>query len=258
MFRFRPAAVLLAASLLALVLSGAALLMPDGRSAVGVVPDATDAATRPESGSGTTTAPASAASPSPYSEDLEQSETRSTPGTTDDPTPPPPPTAPAIPTRSAAIADLPVATRSAPTRLAVDGLGIDAPVTEVGVEPGSGAMVVPEDPAVAGWYAYGPSPGDPGSAVVTAHVDSRRFGVGPFERLRDAEPGTPVTVAFEDGSTREFVVTGRRQYAKSELPVDDLFRRDGEPTLALVTCGGAFDPTVRRYEDNVVVYAVPA
>ena len=81
--------------------------------------------------------------------------------------------------------------------------------------------------------------------------------MGPFQRLRDAAPGTRVDVAFADGAVREFVVTGRRQYAKADLPVDELFRREGAPTLALVTCGGDFDPTLRRYEDNVVVYAAP-
>ncbi len=48
----------------------------------------------------------------------------------------------------------------------------------------------------------------------------------------------------------------RRQYGKELLPTDAIFAREGEPTLALVTCGGPFDG--RRYEDNVVVFARPA
>ena len=31
----------------------------------------------------------------------------------------------------------------------------------------------------------------------------------------------------------------------------------GPETLVLITCGGSFDPDIRRYRDNIVVYAVP-
>jgi hypothetical protein len=140
--------------------------------------------------------------------------------------------------------------------LRVAGLGIDVPVVEIGVE-GPGALAVPDDIGVAGWYRYGPVPGADGSAVVTAHVDSRTQGVGPFAALRRAAPGTPVVVASADGSERRFEVVGRRSYPKTTLPVAELFTRTGPPVLTLITCGGAFDPATRSYEENVVVYATP-
>jgi hypothetical protein len=46
-------------------------------------------------------------------------------------------------------------------------------------------------------------------------------------------------------------------YAKEELPVDQLFAREGAPVLTLVTCGGAFDRAEQRYLDNTVVSAAP-
>ena len=52
------------------------------------------------------------------------------------------------------------------------------------------------------------------------------------------------------------MVVGLR-YAKASLPAADVFARDVEPRLVLVTCGGAFDPATRHYADNVVAYAVP-
>ena len=44
--------------------------------------------------------------------------------------------------------------------------------------------------------------------------------------------------------------------AKSEVPLDRVFRRDGDPELKVITCGGSFD---RRdgYSDNVIVTARP-
>ncbi len=54
-----------------------------------------------------------------------------------------------------------------------------------------------------------------------------------------------------------FEVTDLRQYDKDELPFDEIFARDGDPRLTLITCGGAFNPSLLSYEDNVVVRAVP-
>jgi hypothetical protein len=174
----------------------------------------------------------------------------------------PPATAPSVPeigVRSGRLEDLP-APGPAPVGIRVDGVGIDAPVVEMGIEEGDeggSAVAVPEDVAVAGWYKYGPRPGEPGSAVVTAHVDSAAQGAGAFFPLRDAEEGSVVTVSYADGSEAAFEIVGRRTYPKSTLPVEELFTRTGDPVLTLITCGGAFDPVTRHYEENVVVFAEP-
>ena len=48
-----------------------------------------------------------------------------------------------------------------------------------------------------------------------------------------------------------------RRIPKGELPVDEVFARDGAPHLTLVTCGGAFDYDAHAYTENVVVVARP-
>jgi hypothetical protein len=55
---------------------------------------------------------------------------------------------------------------------------------------------------------------------------------------------------------RRFRAVALTSFAKSELPADDIFRRSGDPVVTLITCGGAFNPSIGRYEDNVVAYAV--
>ena len=60
-----------------------------------------------------------------------------------------------------------------------------------------------------------------------------------------------------DGGTRTYQVVERAQYPKTALPAERIWASTGPETLVLITCGGAFNPEIRRYADNIVVYAVP-
>ena len=44
---------------------------------------------------------------------------------------------------------------------------------------------------------------------------------------------------------------------KLELPRERLWRNTGPEELVLITCGGDYTPEIRRYRENIVVYAVP-
>ena len=55
----------------------------------------------------------------------------------------------------------------------------------------------------------------------------------------------------------EFEVVERVQYNKKELPLERIFAKSGDPVLTLITCGGGFNQSLRSYDDNFVVYAVP-
>lgn len=142
---------------------------------------------------------------------------------------------------------------SIPGRLSIPALGVDAPVVPVGLEA-DGSMELPPAEDV-GWYEPGVRPGSPeGSAVLAAHVD---FGGkrGAFFDLRSLQTGAEVVVTSPDGGSQRFLVTDRAQYDKDTVPLDELFRSTGRPTLTLITCGGAFDRRVGHYEDNIVVRA---
>ena len=145
---------------------------------------------------------------------------------------------------------------SDPVRLSIPALGVDSPVVPVGLEP-DGTMEIP-GVSEAGWFEPGPRPGAPfGSAVIAAHVDyGGRPGV--FFDLRTLEVGNEITVTDDAGDPLTYLVTERYQVDKQELPIDELFRPGGAPTLTLITCGGAFDTGERSYQDNIVVRAVPA
>lgn len=169
------------------------------------------------------------------------------------------------PTTSTTTTTLPAPATSAPTtttlpplqpgRVRIPAIGVDAPVVPVGLEP-DGSMEVPSATDV-GWYRLGTQLGAPqGSAVLAAHVDyaGRK---GAFFRLRDLPDGAQIEVAGTDGRVLRYVVDTRLQVDKAQLPVDELFRTNGPPTLTLITCGGTFDRGARHYRDNIVVRARP-
>jgi hypothetical protein len=142
-------------------------------------------------------------------------------------------------------------------RVQIADLGIDMEVVPVGVESG-GFMELPPNPAIAGWYRFGPDPwSSDGNTVIAAHVDAPDYPIGPFADLRDLGPDAGVTVVGADGSVAAYGVVSVTYYPKQELPTKELFARAGTRALVLITCGGDFDSTTGHYDDNVVVVAAP-
>lgn len=144
----------------------------------------------------------------------------------------------------------------APVRLRIPAIDVDAPVDAVGIEPVTGDLAVPPSVDDVGWYRYGPGfSASAGSVVIAGHVDSAAEGKGAFFRLGTLDAGDEVTLTGADGTTRRFEVVARKRYAKTAVPLQDYFARDGALRLTLITCGGPFDPKTRHYRDNVVVTA---
>lgn len=161
----------------------------------------------------------------------------------------------AVPVRSGRLADDVVTTDAVqPVAIRVAGIGLQASVISVGVDDNDQFDVPAAD--TVGWYRYSASPGEPGASVLAAHVD---YGGAPgaFFDLAQVLPGDTLELEMEDGRILRYEVTGNTEYDKTELPAAELFRKDGESVLQLITCGGTFNPERRSYEANVVVTAVP-
>jgi len=144
--------------------------------------------------------------------------------------------------------------RESPVTLTIDDIELWGPITEVGIED-DGQLEVPDE-ATIGWYKYGSAPGLPGATVLAAHVSWNR-AIGPFYKLGELEPGAQVDVRLQDGATRTYQVVERTIYAKDELPRDRIWTTTGDEMLVLITCGGSYNSSIRRYRENIVVYAVP-
>ena len=160
---------------------------------------------------------------------------------------------PTVPTTKATLR--PVAEEPPPRRFRAGGIDVDLPVVAVGVDR-DGLMELPPTVREVAWYRYSARPGArSGTTVLAGHVDTLRDGLGPFVRLHELDEGDELSVDV-DGKARSYVVRSVEKVAKSEVPLDRVFRRDGPPELKVITCGGTFS---RRdgYRDNVIVTAVP-
>jgi sortase (surface protein transpeptidase) len=153
---------------------------------------------------------------------------------------------------SPAPSEAPVVERSAPVAISIPAIDLATSLSRLGLNA-DGTVQVPNDPAKAGWFRLGPSPGQLGSSVILGHVDSYQ-GPAVFYRLRFLQAGDRVAVTLADGVVARFVVTKVAMYQKERFPARRVYASHGGSALQLVTCGGRFDTVTRSYQSNVVVY----
>lgn len=142
---------------------------------------------------------------------------------------------------------------SPPVSVQVSALDIHSQLVQVGLNT-DGTVEVPSTYSKAAWYRLGPTPGALGAAVLLGHVDSYR-GPAVFFQLGAMRPGQVIDVTRADGSVAHFRVDAVKTYPKDAFPTETVYGPITYAGLRLVTCGGAFDHTTRRYDSNVVVFA---
>ncbi len=128
------------------------------------------------------------------------------------------------------------------------------PIRPIGLQP-DGQLEIPDETEI-GWYRHGATAGQAGATVLAAHV-SWNDTTGPFARLGTVEPGDQIELRLDDGSVRHYEVVERNMFGKLALPKERIWRRTGPEELVLITCGGSFNPELRSYRENIVVFAVP-
>jgi sortase (surface protein transpeptidase) len=142
---------------------------------------------------------------------------------------------------------------SKPVSIAIPRLRLRSDLVRLGVD-NQGAMEVPSDPAEAGWYDLGPTPGELGPAVIAGHV-TWNLVPAVFFRLGDLHRGDRLRVARRDGVTGIFEVRAVRRFPKVRFPTRAVFGTIDYAGLRLITCGGTYDASTHRYLDNIVVFA---
>ena len=141
-----------------------------------------------------------------------------------------------------------------PASLAIPAIGVDVPIRTVGLEA-DGQLEIPDETEV-GWYALGRPPARPAppcwpdTCRGTARP-ARSSGSPNWSRAPRSTSGWPTAPSARTRSSSGPSTPSRH------CPVDRIWRTGGPETLVLITCGGAFNPDIRRYADNIVVYAVP-
>jgi len=142
---------------------------------------------------------------------------------------------------------------SEPMAVSIPRIGVRSRLVKLGLKD-HGEMDTPGDPAVAGWFTGGPTPGALGPAVIAGHVTwngAREV----FYRLGSLRPGDEVTVARNDGKTAIFTVSRVARFSKARFPSRAVYGRIDHAGLRLITCGGTYDAAKHKYADNVIVFA---
>ncbi|NUK40476.1 class F sortase [Streptomyces lunaelactis] len=145
--------------------------------------------------------------------------------------------------------------RSAPKRLSILEIAVDAPFTELSVGA-SGQLDAPppDNNNLVGWFRGGATPGERGTSIVAGHVDTKT-GPAVFLLLSALKPGSRVDITREDGTVAIFTVDSVETFSKARFPNERVYADTPSPQLRLITCGGDYDRKAKDYEDNVVVFA---
>ncbi|MEV0226168.1 class F sortase [Streptomyces sp. NPDC050704] len=159
--------------------------------------------------------------------------------------------------RGDAHADRPTAAPLAPAlpdRVRIPSLGVDAPLTGLGLTP-RGSLDVPSATGknLAGWYESGITPGEKGTAIVAGHVDNAE-GPAVFYRLGALRKGSTIEVARRDGTVALFSVDAVEVYDARDFPDEKVYGAALRPELRVITCGGGYSAAT-GYQGNVVVFA---
>ena len=140
-----------------------------------------------------------------------------------------------------------------PLSITIPSLKVTSDLEQLGLGKNR-AMETPKDPAKAGWYRPGTTPGAIGPSVIAGHVTWD--GVpAVFFKLTELEPGDRIDVSRADGTTAVFTVDRTATYPKDDFPTVEVYRNLDHAGLRLITCGGDYSRENSRYADNVVVYA---
>jgi LPXTG-site transpeptidase (sortase) family protein len=146
--------------------------------------------------------------------------------------------------------------RSTPSRLRIPSIGVDTPVSSLGLASDGEVEVPPiEKNAPAGWFDGSPTPGQLGPSVILGHVTVGSYGDGVFLHLDKVRKGETVSVVRADGSVATFAVDRVRTVSKSHFPTSSVYGNVDRPELRLITCGGTRISGGGGYPDNVIVYA---
>ncbi|MCC8338864.1 class F sortase [Streptomyces sp. R1] len=143
---------------------------------------------------------------------------------------------------------------SPPDRVRIPAIGVDAPLTGLGLTA-TGSLDVPpaEKKNLAGWYEAGTTPGETGTAIVAGHVDNAE-GPAVFYRLGALKKGSTIEVDRRDGGVAVFTVDAVEVYAADAFPDEKVYGAADRPELRVITCGGAYSRST-GYQGNVVVFA---
>lgn len=141
-----------------------------------------------------------------------------------------------------------------PERLRIDAIGVDHEF-EI-LEVVDGVMQEPSGPDVATWYKESGRLGEMNNTLVAGHLNYWGVPKGIFFDLHTLEEGDTVEVTGSDGLAYVYEVRWVRMESNLAPPVPEVAAATDEPSLTLITCGGAWNAAISEYDQRTVVRAV--
>jgi LPXTG-site transpeptidase (sortase) family protein len=99
-------------------------------------------------------------------------------------------------------------------------------------------------------------PGEIGSAVLAGHVDNGLALPGVFKHLADVKNNDEIYITIGNTEKLRFKVISTAVYNYKDVPVQDIFGRDDDRYLTLVTCTGSLIRSEHTYDERLVVRAI--
>ena len=139
-----------------------------------------------------------------------------------------------------------------PRRIMLPTLNTEGFMQRVGLDQ-KGAMAVPENIGMAGWFVGGGVPGADGLSIIDGHVQGR-YAQGIFKNLARIAPGDVFRIEYGDRSTKTFQVVSIQNYPTAAVN-EPLFKHVSgiKAQLNLITCGGKYNAQTRQYDQRTLV-----
>ncbi|NMM85928.1 sortase [Rhodococcus sp. SRB_17] len=168
-----------------------------------------------------------------------------------------PPVPGSVVTSNQATATVPVHTPMTPNTLALDPVGVRAPIVDATVP--DGVLTPPDNVKNVGiWVDGAPLDSVTGTTLIAGHVNLTGQGNGALFDLGTISPGETIRTSDAAGKSTSWKVTAVTTRPKADgVEESVLAGHEGPRKLAVVTCGGElqFDGGVGNYADNVYLYA---
>jgi|SRR5579872_670725 len=140
-----------------------------------------------------------------------------------------------------------------PVKIEIPSINLNAVVVKTGLEA-NGALHVPSNSSLTGWYDLGPKPGQVGPAVITGHLDTAA-GPGVFWNLHNVKIDDEINIVRDDGTIAVFKVQKMQIYPQNNFDTQAVYGSIPNAGLRIITCAGTYLKSAGHYSDDLVVYA---
>ncbi|MCX2727796.1 class F sortase [Thermomicrobium sp. 4228-Ro] len=159
-------------------------------------------------------------------------------------------------TAEAAVTPTTAASESRIVALRIPAIGVEAPVVAKGLDA-SRRMEAPDRPEEVAWYDFTALPGAGSNVVLAGHVDFAGVGPAVFWDLWRVRVGDIVELELADGRVARYRVSGLETVEEATAPVERIVGPTPAERLTLITCAGNYNPATGRYDQRLIVVAVP-